>query len=188
MPKDEPTREGVDRGKCAGSAATTGYAGMARHERQNRGETDDWITPKWIIDELGPFDLDPCESELQPWPCAREAYHKPMGLLMPWHGRVWCNPPYGPQVADFLQRCRQHGNAIALVFARTETKAFFANVWGKADAVLFFRGRLRFHRADGSLPGGKYNAGAPSVLIAYGADNAESLRKLDPKRGRCLPA
>jgi hypothetical protein len=34
------------------------------------GGTDDWITPPGIIEALGPFDLDPCASVGQPWPCA----------------------------------------------------------------------------------------------------------------------
>lgn len=55
----------------------------------NRGEhtTDDWITPKWIIDRFGPFDLDPCESDTQPWPCARRGYRVCRGedgLMLPW--------------------------------------------------------------------------------------------------------
>lgn len=45
---------------------------------------------------------------------------------------------------------------------------------GGASALLFLRGRLFFHRADGRRAA--HNAGAPSVLIAYGARDAELLR------------
>ena len=72
-----------------------------------------------------------------------------------------------------------HGHGTALLFARTETAAFFESVWGYATAVLFIKGRLCFHRADGSLPRGDTgggNAGAPSVLVDYGASDAERLR------------
>lgn len=51
---------------------------------------------------------------------------------------------------------------------------FFEQVWEKADAVLFIQGRLYFHYVDGKLAGA--NAGAPSVLVAYGLDNATKLR------------
>jgi len=155
--------------------------GVCGHEGSGgKGKSDDWITPKWIIDELGPFDLDPCESDYQPWPCAANGYHKPEGLLLPWQGRVWCNPPYGQQLGDWLERCAKHGNAIALTFARTETRHFFGGVWGKARGVLFLRGRVKFHRPDGT-PGAAGTG--PSVLIAYGEENAARLRELAPERG-----
>lgn len=86
---------------------------------------------------------------------------------------MWCNPPYGLEAARWLHRCAAHGNAIALIFARTETEAFFEHVWSAADAVLFIRGRLTFYRVDGTRA--KANGGAPSVLIAYGAENARRL-------------
>jgi hypothetical protein len=34
------------------------------------GKSQSWITPKHIIDALGPFDLDPCASDPRPWDCA----------------------------------------------------------------------------------------------------------------------
>lgn len=72
-----------------------------------------------------------------------------------------------------------HGAGTALIFARTETAIFFEAVWERATAVLFLKGRLHFLRADGTLPRadvGGGNAGAPSVLIAYGDDDAARLR------------
>src|ERR1035438_3653329 len=49
--------------------------------------TDDWITPKWLIDRLGPFDLDPCASERQPWPCALYSFREQdNGLAKRWAG------------------------------------------------------------------------------------------------------
>ena len=50
---------------------------------------------------------------------------------------------------------------------------FFDAVWDKADALYFIKGRLKFYHVDGTQG---QSAGAPSVLIAYGNDNAESLR------------
>src|SRR6185312_6793869 len=103
---------------------------------------DEWLTPPEIIDALGPFDLDPCaplESEA-PWPTAAAHYTiEDDGLdpCLPWSGRVWCNPPYGDNTGDWLRRLADHGNGIALIFARTETAAFFATVWDRADAVAF---------------------------------------------------
>jgi len=136
---------------------------------RNEITTDSWITPKWLIDRLGPFDLDPCACSPQPWPCAAEQYTE-NGLLLPWHGLVWCNPPYGSATAAWLNRMALHNNGIALVFARTETKAFFESVWPFASSVLFLRGRLTFHYPDGAAPRNGANSGGPSVLIAYGPE------------------
>src|SRR5690606_2411664 len=95
------------------------------------------------------------------------------GLLHPWAGKVWLNPPYGPKTGTWLKRLADHGNGIALVFARTETEMFRSQVWERADAVRFLYGRLHFHKPDGSRA--KANAGGPSVLVAYGAENAVKL-------------
>jgi hypothetical protein len=143
-----------------------------------RGEstTDSWITPRWLVDRLGPFDLDPCQCIPQPWPCAAKHFtEEDNGLGRSWDGLVWCNPPYGKQLGLWLQRCSQHGNAIALIFARTETQAFFKYVWPTCSAVLFLRGRLTFHYPDGSTPRNGANSGGPSVLIGWGDTAADRL-------------
>jgi len=137
--------------------------------------TDVWLTPPHILEALGPFDLDPCASEDRPWDTARIHYTiKDDGLSQTWSGRVWCNPPYGPKMAPFLEKLATHpGGGVALVFARTETRAFFDHVWDKATGILFLKGRLKFHKPDGELGG---TAGSPSVLIAYGEAEAELLK------------
>ena len=134
---------------------------------------DEWLTPKFILDALAPFDLDPCASVVRPWPMAAKHFTvEDDGLIRPWHGFVWCNPPYGNQTQKWFRRMKEHGNGIALTFARTETKMFFESVWGGADAILFIQGRLKFCDVSGAAHG---TAGAPSVLIAYGATAVERL-------------
>ncbi len=78
------------------------------------------------------------------------------------------NPPYGPETGKWLEKLADHGNGIALIFARTETEMFFEQVWKRADCLLFLKGRLHFHRIDGSRA--EFNAGAPSVLVGYGKE------------------
>jgi hypothetical protein len=147
------------------------------HTRRDGLTTDSWITPKWIIDRFGPFDLDPCACDPQPWPTATLMLtERDDGMLLPWGGMVWLNPPYGQALATWLNRLALHGNGIALVFARTDTMAFHHAVWPFASRLLFLRGRLTFHYPDGSLPKLGHNSGGPSVLIAYGD---EAARRLD---------
>jgi len=152
-------------------------SGMGSHQSASMIK-DEWLTPPEIIKSLGTFDIDPCSPIDRPWNTA--LYHMTIeddGLKMYWYGRVWLNPPYGSQTGTWLNKLANHGNGIALIFARTETKMFFEQVWNKADAVLFLKGRLFFHHIDGSKS--EHNAGAPSVLIAYGSGNAETLNSCD---------
>ena len=51
---------------------------------------------------------------------------------------------------------------------------FVEHVWSRIAGVLFLEGRLYFYHADGNRARG--SAGGPSVLLAYGAENAEILR------------
>lgn len=141
-----------------------------------KATTHEWLTPPEIIEALGPFDLDPCAPIVRPWPMAENHYTvNDDGLTKPWTGRVWLNPPYGSHAIKWLIKLANHGNGIALTFARTETRMFFGTVWDHpaASAILFIRGRLHFHYTDGRQA--EANSGAPSVLIAYGKENARIL-------------
>ncbi|QGJ95846.1 DNA methyltransferase [Gordonia phage EMoore] len=146
---------------------------MGAHENNATG-TDTWLTPRHVLDALGPFDLDPCAApHPHRWPTAHHHLtYLDDGLSHEWFGRVWCNPPYS-RAWRWIERLADHGNGIALLFARTETLQFDDQVWQRADGLLFLRGRLTFHEEDGRR--GKGNAGAPSVLVAYGRRNAEVL-------------
>lgn len=125
------------------------------HQSSAMGK-DEWLTPPHILVELGEFDLDPCSPINRPWDTAKHHYTAmDNGLAHPWDGRVWVNPPYGLETAKWLDRLAQHGNGIALIFARTETRMFFDHVWRRVRAAA--------------------NAGAPSCLIGYGGENVRAL-------------
>lgn len=145
------------------------------HQSSKMGK-DEWLTPPEIIQALGPFDLDPCAPVTRPWDTASSHFTMlDNGLNKPWFGRVWCNPPYGAEAARWLERMVAHNQGTALTFARTETRMFFDHVWPHATAVLFLQGRLHFHHVDGKRA--VANAGGPSILIAYGIDDARRLQK-----------
>lgn len=163
-----------------GAAAKPARA-YGAHE-SHRITTDIWLTPRWILDALGEFDLDPCSApDTELWPTAREHITLPDdGLMHIWAGRVWLNPPYGRHIGAWLERMALHNQGTALIFARTETALFRQHVWQAATALLFLDRRVVFHRHDGSLPDrtrGGGQAGAPSVLVAYGRDDADRLER-----------
>ena len=141
----------------------------------NTKNNDEWLTPPELVKSLGWFHLDPCAPIVRPWDTAISHYsEEDDGLSSIWAGRVWCNPPYGRETFKWLEKLHSHGNGIALIFARTETKGFHSEVWGKADAVFFFKGRIRFHYVDGKKDG---TANAPSCLVAYGKNNVEAIER-----------
>jgi hypothetical protein len=127
-------------------------------------ESTTWLTPLWLVRALGEFDLDPCGFEGHQ--TARRLIVLPEdGLAAEWAGRVWLNPPYGKEAPRWLAKLKEHGNGIALIFARLETK------WIQPFLTQGFfqlEGRISF---ISSRNGYKGNAGAPSILIPFGRKN-----------------
>lgn len=157
---------------------------MAANFNSNTENKDEWLTPPRIIKALGIFDLDPCAPISPPWHTAAKQYDiRDDGLKQNWEGRVWCNPPYGRETFKWIDKLATHGNGIALIFARTETIGFHEHIWNRADAIFFFKGRLKFFHVNG-VEGGTANA--PSCLVAYGRDNVNSLIDFTEYPGQCI--
>lgn len=138
------------------------------------GKSQEHFTPKWIIDALGPFDLDPCAGRVRPWDCAVSNWHQ-NGLESPWtgSGMIWLNPPFDRRtVGLWVRKLADHGNGIALLHARTEA-AWFEPVWELASSILFMADRIKFCRVDGTTQ--PANSGAPPVLVSFGARSADRL-------------
>lgn len=135
---------------------------------------DNWITPRWVFEKLGQFDLDPCAHTEQPWDTAYIMISLPGdGLAYPWHGRVWCNPPYSRGNPEkWVGRLADHGDGTALLNICANAKWFHRVVWNRASAVLIPEGRIDFCKPDGTP------AGSPryeSIFVAYGAYDAAKL-------------
>lgn len=130
----------------------------------------EWYTPPAVFDALGlQFDLDPCAPPGGvPWvPAARSYSIEDDGFAQPWTGRVWLNPPYGRETGRWVAKLGDHGDGVALVFARVDT------AWGQAamraaDAVCLVAGRLSFIAGHAPADRRGHNAAAPSMLLGYG--------------------
>lgn len=150
------------------------------HDNANN-TTVDWYTPKWIFNDLGiTFDLDPCHPKDRiPWIPTKKHYSlEDDGLLSPWEGNVWLNPPYGKYTSAWLSKMHTYRNGIALVFARTDC-LWYHNYVAKADGILFLKGRVKFVDGLGKTGGG--GAGCGSMLISWGKENTRKLWVMSEK-------
>lgn len=144
-------------------------------------ETPEWYTPRIIIDSVlelfGKIDLDPCSNgkgDAANVPATEHYTREDNGLARAWHGKVYMNPPYGREVAQWVEKVTaeyQAGNiseAVILIAARTDTRWF--NLLTKTGAVwCAVEGRLLF-----STPGVKTSNAAPfPSAIFYLGDNVQ---------------
>ena len=144
------------------------------HEKPQDGVTVEWYTPPYVFDALRvEFDLDPCAAPQHDHVPAKNKILLPQnGLIEEWRGNVWLNPPYGKSTSQLIKKLAEHGNGIALVFARTDTE-WFHHAVETCDAICFIRKRVKFIDGNDGEPKGA--PGASSCLIAWGIDNAFSL-------------
>jgi hypothetical protein len=70
------------------------------------------------------------------------------GLVLPWYGKVWLNPPYSAP-APWLKRAalhylRGHGEVLAIVNVQSATRYWHQWVWPVATAICFLDHRVDF--------------------------------------------
>ncbi len=112
--------------------------------------SEDWATPNWLFNYANAkhhFDVDAAASTgnsktILYW--SKETN----GLNQDWDGhRVWCNPPYGRQLDDWVPKIlheRFYAKVICLLVpASTETK-WWMDLCINANMVQFIRGRVHF--------------------------------------------
>lgn len=118
--------------------------------------SDRWATPHDVyaaLDKEFGFDFDPCPLDgngdgLSP-------------LFCEWKGkRVFCNPPYGPGIGEWLKRGVEAIVAVFLLPARTDTRWFHNIVIPLASEIRFIKGRLRFGDAKTGAP-------FPSMVVVF---------------------
>lgn len=125
-------------------------------------KTDLWETPQDFFDRLNDefhFDLDVC-ALAENAKCERYFTPSMDGLNQKWTGTVWCNPPYGRQIAKWVKKAAESDcTVVMLIPARTDTRWFHDYIYGKAE-IRFLRGRLKFG-------GAKWNAPFPCMVVIW---------------------
>ena len=130
--------------------------------------TDDWATPINLFDKLNAvhqFDQDVAASSTNhlcdDWLGLDHPDEiKRDGLTGEWVGHVWCNPPYGRGIKDWVLKASQHYDLVVMLLpARTDTKWFHEIVLPNAD-VEFIKGRLKFGNSKAGAP-------FPSMIVRF---------------------
>lgn len=148
-----------------------------RQQHNPNVSPDEWYTPRWIIEELGPFDLDPCSPAVKPYEIAPVSYTKEDdGLAQEWPDGavVWMNPPYSRALLRaFCEKMARHGDGIALLKNQQDNLLWQEVIFPSARSMIFMRHRVRFFRPDGTT-------GSPffgSCLVAWGDECDRRLRQ-----------
>lgn len=120
-------------------------------------DRSDWETPRDLFERLDAFwhfDLDAAASD-ENHLCPDYFTKETDGLEQSWSGRrVWLNPPYGRQMADWMRKAYEETRdgrtlVIGLVPARTDTRWYHDFIQGRAAEVKFIRGRLKYTLGGG---------------------------------------
>lgn len=130
-------------------------------------KTDNWSTPQHLFDTLNAefhFSLDACADEHNR-KCPLYYTKEQDGLAQDWCDHtVWCNPPYGRHVGEWVKKAyaaSQCGaTVVMLLAARTDTAWFHDYILGKAE-IRFIRGRLIFGKTTDT------RAPFPSMVVVF---------------------
>lgn len=146
-----------------------------RQQKNQEASTDEWYTPRWIIDQLGPFDTDPCSPVVPPYEIAPISYNEEQnGLTHEWQGVVFMNPPYSRKpLRQFCEKMARHGNGLALLMNRQDNLLWQEVIFPSARSMLFMRHRVKFLRPDGTTGSPFYG----SCLVAWGDECDRRLRE-----------
>lgn len=157
----------------------------------HQSNSAEWFTPRPYIEAvrcaLGAIDLDPasCGEANRTVQAARYFTRENNGLMRPWRGRVFCNPPYGGEQARFSKkmieefRCGHMTAGVLLVKAATDCR-WFQPLWG--FPLCFVSRRIRF-----DTPEGVENRNRPSIgsVFVYFGQEPERFYAAFRQFGRC---
>lgn len=125
---------------------------------QAPGSSDIWATPQAFFDKLNRvfnFTLDVCAL---PENAKCERYFSPAdnGLKQEWIGVCWMNPPYGREIAEWVEKAAYTANqghtVVALLPSRTDVGWWQNHCLGRE--IHFIKGRLKFGNSNSNAPFG----------------------------------
>ncbi len=135
---------------------------------QTQRTSDDYWTPKWIFDALGlHFDLDvacPPEGPAHT-PCTAYYTQADDGLIQPWHGLVFMNPPFS-KTSPWINKFLDHANGIAITVV--SKSKWGDRLWQEANGIMLLKQNMSF--VQGRIP-------YPIIISAVGVTATEALQQ-----------
>lgn len=131
-----------------------------------QAKTVEWETPQKLFDDLNKqfnFTVDVAASDTN-FKVKKYYTEQIDGLSQSWKDEiVWCNPPYGKQIADWVKKASDevvnNCTTVLLIPARTDVKWFHEYVYNKAE-IIFIKGRLKFGNSNTAAP-------FPNMLVIF---------------------
>lgn len=162
-----------------------------------QGKSNEWYTPARYIEAarevMGGIDLDPASCEVANRTVRAKRYYtkEQNGLLQPWYGRVWLNPPYGfihPEMKRSTKSWQkvfvEHAlseyekghveQIILLLLGSTVFRTFFQPLW--QYPVCLNPIQTKFAREDGST--GQFGFG--SIFVYLGPHEQKFIEHFSP--------
>lgn len=139
----------------------------------------DWATPPELFakyDAEFQFTLDAAAS-VENAKCLLYYTRETDGLAADWGSHsVWCNPPYGVDLARWVAKCaeaRQTGATIvALIPARTDTRWWHEHIWDRENRRPRPGIEIDFIKARVKFIGAPHNAPFPSCAVIFRPERA----------------
>ena len=137
-------------------------------------KSQEWETPQDLFDKLNAefnFTLDACATA-ENAKCKTFYTKSTDGLKQDWNGRVYCNPPYGREIPEWVLKAkielirRRAEIVVMLLPSRTGTSWFHGQLYNtKGVELRFLQGRLKF---------GKNSAPFDSMIVILRRRNVKS--------------
>ena len=120
----------------------------------NPSKSVEWQTPLDLFDfldeEFGPFHLDAAATRENAL-CKMHFTKEDDSLKQNWFGNVYCNPPYGRELASWIAKAQKEiaenvnvKSVTMLLPARTDTK-WFHKIYLQPNVEMYFiKGRLKY--------------------------------------------
>lgn len=124
---------------------------MSIYEVLYSSRSEEWGTPQDLFDKLDAefhFDVDVCATGKNA-KCSKFFTKEHDGLKQSWLGKtVWCNPPYGKKIAEWVKKAylesRAGGGVHCSPSSRKNRHAIFSRLY-------IPQGRCSFHSRKASL-------------------------------------
>ena len=121
------------------------------NQHHNLPQPNEHYTPKWIFDALNiVFDLDvagPIDATNSHVPCKKRYTINDDGLIQPWFGKVWCNPPVA-KATLWANKFLDHNNGFGIF---PNSNAYWVDrLWESEASIIKLPYKTFYGRPDGT--------------------------------------